>query len=87
MMSGPHRQFTEEEDDLIREYIRTGVGLKPLAKHLHTGKDTILRRRAALMGVDAPPPAAEDISTQPITVGDDPLLKRLNKIHGKRDGK
>jgi transposase-like protein len=84
-MSGPHRQFKPEEDDLIREYIRTGAGLKALAKQLHTGKDTILRRWAALLGVDAPPPLAEDMATQPITVGDDdPLLKRLRKVHGEK---
>jgi hypothetical protein len=84
-MPGP-RQFTPEEDDLIREYARTGVGLKPLAKHLHTGKDTILRRRAALLGVDAPPTPAEDVSTRPITVGDDPLLKLLHIVHAERGG-
>ena len=83
-MSGPQRQFKPEEDDLIREFVRTGLGLKALAKQLHTGKDTILRRRAALLGVDAPPPAAEDTATPPITVGNDTLLKRLQRFHGEK---
>lgn len=84
------RVFTEAEDDLIREYASgagargTGRGLKSLAKLLRTGKDTILRRRAELLGEPAPQPRPEDISTRSITVGDDPLLKRLRKVHSER---
>lgn len=86
-MTGHVRKFTEEEDAMIFSYhAGTGLGLKPLAKLLHTGKNTIQRREAELLGLAAPPLPADDIMTRPITVGDDdPLLKRLQKVHAGRE--
>jgi hypothetical protein len=86
-MGHPPRKFTEEEDALIRVYAETGVGLKPLARDLHTGQETVRRRANELTGVPNQVESrdkANDIVTRPITVGDDDLLKRLRAVHAER---
>ena len=88
-MNNAHRRknFTPSDDALIRQQPLTGIGLKRLADILRTNQETI-RHRATELGVSLifglDRDAAIDTRTSRCTDGFvDPLLERLQNIHGK----
>jgi hypothetical protein len=81
------KNFTPSDDALIRQQPLTGMGLKRLADILRTNQETI-RHRATELGVSLifglDRDAAIDTRTSRCTDGFvDPLLERLQNIHGK----
>jgi len=88
-MNNAHRRkiFTPSDDALIRQQPLTGIGLKRLADILRTNQETI-RHRATELGVSLifglESDGAIDTRTSRCTDGFvDPLLERLQKVHGK----
>ena len=88
-MNNAHRRknFTPSDDALIRQQPLTGMGLKRLADILRTNQETI-RHRATELGVSLifglDREAAIDTRTSRCTDGFvDPLLERLQNVHGK----
>jgi len=88
-MNNAHRRknFTPSDDALIRQQPLTGIGLKRLADILRTNQETI-RHRATELGVSLifglESQAAIDTRTLRCTDGFvDPLLERLQNVHGK----
>ena len=81
------RNFTPSDDALIKEQPVSRIGLKTLATMLHTSPEKIMRR-ADELGVSL---AISDydglVETRTHRRSDglvDPLLERLNRVHGER---
>jgi hypothetical protein len=88
-MNNAHRRknFTPSDDALIRQQPLTGIGLKRLADILRTNQEAI-RHRATELGVSLIFGLESDgaIDTRTLRCTDgfvDPLLERLQNVHGK----
>ena len=80
------RNFTRSDDTLILEQPVTGVGLKILARMMHTNQERVMRR-ADELGVSLAISDDHDgaVDTQTLRLGlIDPLLERLKRVHGDR---
>ena len=80
------RNFTRSDDALILEQPVTGVGLKILARMMHTNQERVMRR-ADELGVSLAISDDHDgaVDTQTLRLGlIDPLLERLKRVHGDR---
>jgi hypothetical protein len=80
------RTFTPTEDALIREQPVTGTGLKTLEKMLGISRETLLRR-AHELGVSLSKDDNDETIDTRLRSSDklvDPLLERLERIHGDR---
>ena len=80
------RNFTRSDDALILEQPVTGVGLKILARMMHTNQERVMRR-ADELGVSLAISDDHDGAVDTRTLRDelvDPLLERLKRIHGDR---
>ena len=80
------RTFTPTEDALIREQPVTGISLKTLEKMLGTSRETLLKR-AYELGVSLIKDDPDETIDARLRSGDkliDPLLERLERIHGDR---
>jgi hypothetical protein len=76
------RNFTRSDDALIREQPVTRVGVKILARMLHTSQERVMHR-ADELGVSLD--ISDDHDTQTLRLGlIDPLLERLKRLHGDR---
>ena len=81
------KNFTTLDDALIRQQPVTAIGLKRLAQLLRTTEEAI-RNRATELGVSLVIGAESDgaIDTRTLRCTDgfvDPLLERLQNVHGK----
>ena len=88
-INSAHRRknFTPLDDALIRQQPLTGIGLKRLADILRTNQETV-RNRATELGVSLifglDREGAIDTRTSRCADGFvDPLLERLQNVHGK----
>jgi hypothetical protein len=80
------RNFTRSDDALILEQPVTRVGLKILARMMHTSQERVMRR-ADELGVSLAISDDHDGAVDTRTLRDelvDPLLERLKRIHGDR---
>ena len=80
------RNFTRSDDVLILEQPVTRVGVKILARMLHTSQERVMHR-ADELGVSLAISDDHDgaVDTQTLRLGlIDPLLERLKRLHGDR---
>ena len=80
--------FTQSDDALILDQPVTGIGLKTLAKMLHTSEQRVMCR-ADELGVSLAISDVYDaaVDTRTLRYSDglvDPLLERLKRVHGDR---
>jgi len=89
-MNNQHRRtnFTPSDDALIRQQPTSGIGLKILETLLRTNREALMRRAdelGASLVISNDHDGAIDTRTFRRTDGFiDPLLQRLNKVHGDR---
>jgi hypothetical protein len=85
-MTMHRKNFTPSDDALIQGQPVTGIGLKTLATMLHTSEETLMRR-ADQLGVSL---AISDVHAGVVDTRAlrrslvDPLLERLQQVHGDR---
>ena len=80
------RNFTRSDDALIREQPVTRIGVKILARMLHTSQEKVMHR-ADELGVSLAISDDHDgaVDTRTLRLGlVDPLLERLKLVHGDR---
>ena len=80
------RNFTRSDDALILEQPVTGVGLKILARMMHTNQERVMRRADELgvsLAISDDHDGAVDTRTLRLELVD-PLLDRLKRVHGDR---
>jgi hypothetical protein len=80
------RNFTRSDDALILEQPVTRIGVKILARMLHTSQERVMHR-ADELGVSLAISDDHDgaVDTQTLRLGlIDPLLERLKRLHGDR---
>jgi hypothetical protein len=78
------RTFTRSDDALILEQPVTRIGVKILARMLHTSQERVMHR-ADELGVSLAISDDHDgaVDTQTLRLGlIDPLLERLKQVHG-----
>ena len=80
------RNFTRSDDALILEQPVTRIGVKILARMMHTSQERVIHR-ADELGVSLAISDDHDgaVDTQTLRLGlIDPLLERLKRVHGDR---
>ena len=80
------RNFTRSDDALILEQPATRIGVKILARMMHTSQERVIHR-ADELGVSLAISDDHDgaVDTQTLRLGlIDPLLERLKRVHGDR---
>jgi hypothetical protein len=80
------RNFTRSDDALILEQPVTRIGVKILARMMHTSQERVIHR-ADELGVSLAISDDHDgaVDTQTLRLGlIDPLLERLRRLHGDR---
>jgi len=80
------RNFTPSDDALIKEQPVTRIGVKILARMLHTSQESVMHR-ADELGVSLAISDDHDgaVDTQTLRLGlVDPLLEQLRRVHGDR---
>ena len=80
------RNFTRSDDALILEQPVTRIGVKILARMMHTSQERVIHR-ADELGVSLAISDDHDgaVDTQTLRLGlIDPLLERLKRLHGDR---
>jgi hypothetical protein len=80
------RNFTRSDDALILEQPVTRIGVKILARMMHTSQERVIHR-ADELGVSLAISDDQDgaVDTQTLRLGlIDPLLERLKRLHGDR---
>ena len=83
------RNFTPSDDALILQQPATGIGIKTLATMLRTSREMLIRR-AGELGVSLAISDDHDdaADTRALSCRDkrlvDPLLERLEQVHGDR---
>ena len=88
-MTNKHtRNFTPSDDALILQQPITRVGLKTLAKMIHTSQEMLIRRARELgVSLAISDDHIEAFDTRALRCSDglvDPLLERLKQVHGDR---
>ena len=82
------RNFTRSDDALILEQPVTRIGVKILARMLHTSQERVMHRADELgvsLDISDDHDGAVDTRTLRCSAGlVDPLLERLKRVHGDR---
>ena len=83
------RNFRPSDDALILEQPVSGIGVKTLAKIIHTTPEMLIRRAGELgVSLDTSDDHDEAADTRAFSCRDkqlvDPLLERLKQVHSER---